>query len=217
MQICALIDLENIGHAAVLPLLDGLAQPLHVVVFLGAKQKINGVAAALLERPHILSLRVVPMRTAGVNALDVRLACEVGAILAAQPQADVVIVSRDQIFARLASQLAAEGVRLRCLGPAAAPAAPKTAAAAKASGKTAPAVAPEAVRAFLGKIPPKIRPSTLQALRNYVRSSLRLDDEQAQAFVQAALAAGLVHQHGERLAYGAEIAPEKEDELAQPR
>lgn len=103
------VDLENVGKLD----LNGLPQNVQVLVFFGASQKT--VPTQFMRAVHRLGPRFVPIDIEGhgKNALDFHVAYYLGEQLAANAQADCIVLSKDKGFDVLIKHLKQRGFKVR--------------------------------------------------------------------------------------------------------
>lgn len=103
------VDLENVGKLD----LNVLPEGVQVLVFFGASQK--SVPTEFMRAVHRLGPRFVPIDIEGhgKNALDFHVAYYLGEQLAANAQADCIVLSKDKGFDVLISHLKQRGFKVR--------------------------------------------------------------------------------------------------------
>lgn len=103
------VDLENVGKLD----LNALPEGVQVLVFFGASQK--SVPTEFMRAAHRLGQRFVPIDIEGhgKNALDFHVAYYLGEQLAANAQADCIVLSKDKGFDVLVKHLKQRGFKVR--------------------------------------------------------------------------------------------------------
>jgi hypothetical protein len=103
------VDLENVGKLD----LSVLPENVQVLVFFGASQKT--VPTEFMRAVHRLGQRFVPIDIEGhgKNALDFHVAYYLGEQLAANAQADCIVLSKDKGFDVLIKHLMQRGFKVR--------------------------------------------------------------------------------------------------------
>jgi hypothetical protein len=104
------VDYENVGKALDL---NAIPEGVRVLIFIGALQK--SVPTELMRVAHRLGPRFVPIdiEGQGKNALDFHVAYYLGEHLAANPQADCIVLSKDKGFDLLIKHLKQRGFKVR--------------------------------------------------------------------------------------------------------
>ncbi len=103
------VDFENVQDV---DLALAKEKPVHVTLLIGAKQ--TKVPVKLATQLHTFAAQVTPVEVGGSgrNALDLTLAMYLGREIERHPQANYVIVSRDQDFDPMVTHLTSAGARV---------------------------------------------------------------------------------------------------------
>ena len=102
------VDYENVGKALDL---NVIPEGVRVLIFIGALQK--SVPTELMRVAHRMGPRFVPIdiEGQGKNALDFHVAYYLGEHLAANPQTDCIVLSKDKGFDLLIKHSSSEASR----------------------------------------------------------------------------------------------------------
>lgn len=221
MKRILLVDFENLPKVD----LTDLPPDVHVPFFFGASQRT--VPKALFDAAMKLGERFISIdiEGQGKNALDFHIAYYLGELLAAAPDADSVILSRDKGFDPLVRHLVGRGFHVRrtdsvadAFGDAARPRKPAAKAASRLKARSAakPAVKPiakpaakprppefERAVAHLQRTPERNRPTRRKRLAALLHSAFarKLEPAQVESLIDALLAAGLLRTEGNELVY----------------
>jgi hypothetical protein len=199
------VDYENVGKLD----LGVIPEKVQVMVFFGALQK--SVPTEFMRAVHRLGSRFVPIdiEGQGKNALDFHIAYYLGERLAANPQADCIVLSKDKGFDVLVHHLKRRRFKVRSADsltqafPKPAPKAAARAPAAAAKGGVDLAGALLQAIEWLKSTQARVRPRKRKGLVAYLYTHFgkRFPESEVEQLVAAMIARKAISEADGKLAY----------------